>query len=264
MNAVAFDTLKHRSTLSARLVAQTAFRVGAGRALDAVTTDLPVLRAQNGALLVPGSSLKGVVRSCAEQLLRACAPEGQENRYACDIFGRSCCDLEDQQAALDKLSVAETVVAKRELLAERICKACGTFGAQGWSAVARFTDATAHDALVSVRDGVGMDRDLGRAANHIKYDYEVIDPGAWFNLTISTENEQDWQLGLLLSCLDQIHDGAVRIGGFGSRGLGWFEVQELRVVRRDLTSILRATDGASLDLAALREALNTHLNPARD
>lgn len=264
MNAVAFDTLQHRSVLRARLVAQTAFRVGAGRALDAVTTDLPVLRAQNRALLVPGSSLKGVLRSSAEQLLRACAAEGQEQRFACDIFGKSCWDLSDQKDTLDALSVAERVVATRKLMAERMCMACGTFGAQGWSAVARFTDAAVQDALVSVRDGVGMDRDLGRAANQIKYDYEVIDPGAWFDLTISTENERDWQLGLLLSGLDQIHEGAVRIGGFGSRGLGWFHVEDLRIVRRDLGAILRASEGTPLDLTALREALNTHLNPARD
>lgn len=265
MNAVPFDTLKHRTTLSARLVAQTAFRVGAGRALDAVTTDLPVLRSKNGALLVPGSSLKGVMRSSGERLLRACALPEHERRYACDIFGAGCCEPESEEEKekekrkLDAMSIQARVAANRALLSERMCMACATFGAQGWSAVARFTDAMVQDALVSLRDGVGMDRDLGRAANRIKYDYEVVDPGAWFELKITLDNAHDWQLGLLLATLDAIDEGAVRVGGFGSRGLGWFAVRDLTLERRDLAAILGATGGTPLEAATLRAALTQKL-----
>ena len=268
MSAIRFDTLKHRTTLTARLEAETAFRVGAGKSLDAVTTDLPVLRAGGESFLVPGSSLKGLFRSSSEQLLRACAPVGQERKFACDLFAKdesgreiACWAIpQDLKDKWDEWKVADRVKATREHLEQNMCRACATFGAQGWAAVARFSDAMVKGASVTVRDGVGLDRDLGRAADRIKYDYEVINPGAWFELRIALENALDWQIGLLLAALDQIDDGAVRIGGFGSRGLGWFSVHDKKIVRRDLTAVLSGTGGELMSEESCRSALSRELH----
>lgn len=262
MSAVRFDKLTHRTTLAAELVAETAFRIGAGRSMDAATTDLPVLRAGGDRLIVPGSSLKGVFRGASEQLLRAVAPPGQEKAYACDLFGEACWEISPEtKDAHDKLSVAARVEATRKLMSAQMCRACTTFGAQGWAAVARFTDAPVQGATTAVRDGVGLDRDLGRAADGIKYDYEVIQPGARVFLKVSLENAHDWQVGLLLAVLDQINDGAIRIGGFGSRGLGWFSVHDPKVLKRDLSAILAGDPGANKDLKLYQSAVSAELSP---
>src|SRR5690606_22340524 len=78
------DRFERRTVLHLRLEATTAFRIGVGRSHDATTTDLPVLRDAAGVPVIPGSSLKGVVRSQIEALMRA------RNIEACDPFVAPC------------------------------------------------------------------------------------------------------------------------------------------------------------------------------
>ncbi|MCB9765191.1 MAG: CRISPR-associated RAMP protein [Alphaproteobacteria bacterium] len=259
---VGFDRIVARHTLSARLVAKTAFRIGAGRSLDAVTTDLPVVRSGDDRLVVPGSSLKGVFRSAAEGLLASIGPrDGQD--LACDLFADPCWKGTDEEERawkreVDRLPVGERIRANRECLQSRLCQACATFGAPGLSAVIRFADALVEGARVSVRDGVGMSRDLGRAQDGLKYDFEVVEPGASIPLEIRFENAADWQVGLVLAVLDMIHEGEVRIGGFGSRGLGWFvKVEEPTVFRRGLQELLKRDEEKPkpMNLDVFRDAL---------
>ena len=70
-----FDTFTSRYTLRGSLVAETAFRIGVGRATEAIGTDLPVLRDAFGRPFIPGSTFKGLLRSSIESLMRAMVAE---------------------------------------------------------------------------------------------------------------------------------------------------------------------------------------------
>jgi len=218
-----FDRLENRYRIEADLEARTAFRIGRGREHDAVSTDLPLLKGAGDRLFVPGSTWKGVVRSAAEQLLRGMAPPEAWKQAACDPFGDSCEPAESraERDALERASSADRIAAMRAR-AVRYCRACATFGAQGLASHVRFADTPVRGATTLVRDGVGMDRDLARAADGLKYDFEVVEPGATLTLTVELENVRDWQVGLVLAVLDDLAQGFVRVGGFTSRGLGWF------------------------------------------
>src|SRR5215218_3650666 len=81
-----FDRFPGRFTLEGRLRALSALRVGAGRALAPVGTDLPVVRDALGAPYIPGSSLKGPLRVTVERLVRpdrrrACNPTGPDREW---------------------------------------------------------------------------------------------------------------------------------------------------------------------------------------
>ena len=80
-----FDVLRERIRLRGRLTTLTALHIGGGGAeMEAV--DLPVQKTTLGVPVIPGSSIKGVVRSGVEALLRniltpSAAMEGGYRKY---------------------------------------------------------------------------------------------------------------------------------------------------------------------------------------
>jgi CRISPR-associated RAMP protein (TIGR02581 family) len=69
-----FAALHNRLIICGTLVARAALRIGAGRASELTGSDLPVLRDAQGRPLIPGASLKGMLRARAEALIRAVVP----------------------------------------------------------------------------------------------------------------------------------------------------------------------------------------------
>lgn len=183
----------------------------------------PVLTLRNGQMqpYLPGSSLKGVVRSHLERVTRTLAPGVACNpfvRYSPDGADRdeaSCGDVfryRQQQAPVS----AETAYAES-------CPICRLFGSLAFTGRLSLTDAypvgTAAVAREE-RDGVGIDRLTGGAANRAKFNLEVVTVGAVFRTEIVLRNFECWQLGALLLLVADLEDGLIRIGSGRSRGLG--------------------------------------------
>lgn len=253
-----FHTLDRRFTLQATLTARTGFRVGRGREYTAADTDLPLLKLHDQRVLIPGSTWKGILRNGAERLLRGIDPE-----LACDPFNNPCITAldKDEQLALEKVDRSQRAAWLRNRNAGKICHACATFGAPGLASRVRTADCLLEAGTPTrIRDGVAMDRDLNRASDGMKFDYEVIEPGATFSLTLQLENADDWQVGLLLAMFEDLNEGHLRLGGFGTRGLGWLTVSGLTVTERTLEDILRRRSGMVLrdaQLARFDDALST-------
>ena len=238
-----FDRLTNRYLLRAELVARTGFRVGRGRDFTSALTDLPQLDLKdekgNRRVLVPGSTWKGILRSGAERLLRAIEPRG-----ACDPFHDPCVPelTSKQKKELVALTRLEQVMEARRRVQEHVCLACATFGAPGLASHVRTADCVL-DASIDVRDGVAMDRDRGRASDRLKYDFEVVEPGTPVHLEVHLENATPWQVGLVLAMVDDLDAGFVRVGGFGSRGLGWLEVRSREVQEQSLADVVARRPG---------------------
>ncbi len=259
-----FDKVIHRTRITATVRLESGLRVGVGRDLDAGATDLPILTDAAGRPLVPGASWKGVVRSTAERLLRGWGHvhKFDEKRIrrelACDPLDEKhpCVKVRDEEDA----ATLGRVEAHREAM-KKVCLCCATFGAPGLASHVRFRDmAFPRDTPTRVRDGVSIDRDLGRVSGARKYDFQVIEPGASARLTIDLDNDQDWQTGLVLAALDFIDDGLVRLGGFGSRGLGVVRLEAIAVERWKLDAILAGSEGEKPDTDTLRAAFTKKLD----
>ena len=148
------------------------------------------------------------------------------------------------------------------------CTACRLFGSPWLASRLLFQDAVLQNReamlrLTEVRDGVGIDRDLGAARTGIKYDFETVPAGAEFGLHIIAENAEEWEIGLLLLVLRALQEGSLPIGGKTSRGLGWGVLRDLKIERltsQQLLSYLAGQPLESVSPESLQQALITVLS----
>jgi len=279
-----FHCLASRLRLAGVLETRTALRVGAsGSEFDGV--DLPVIKDAAGFPFLPGSSVKGALRSTIESLLR-----GAENRHAglwaCDPLAegdrasagadRAPADAERATTEADRALADKSCGHHRRgerlrVDTEQHCAVCRMFGSHVVASHVRFCDALLRPAdrdpalarsPVEIRDGVSIDRDLRRARGARKFDFEVVSPGTEFELEIFVENPQPWLMGLLVMGFDQVAEGFTALGGFTSRGLGRVAFRWSSIVRVTAASLLRGEppitiegDAVTAEMRAWRDAL---------
>ncbi|HMX26914.1 MAG TPA: RAMP superfamily CRISPR-associated protein, partial [Blastocatellia bacterium] len=90
---------------------------------------------------------------------------------------------------------------------------------------------------VEIRDGVGIDRVTGAAANQIKYDRAVMPRGTQFSFTIFVELDKDREKtarAQIDAVIEALQGGLIRFGASKSRGLGRVEVKVLAVREQGL------------------------------
>ncbi len=110
------------------------------------------------------------------------------------------------------------------VLRDLSCWTCRLFGAPWLASKVLIKDLSLDETTffrTEVRDGVAIDRDAGRTASSLLYQFEAVPAGAAFELELLVENATDAELGLLWLGLGAFERGEVLIGGAKSRGLGW-------------------------------------------
>lgn len=258
------DTFTGRVRLEGTLTTRTALHIGAGGSGEPLATEAPVVRSAKGHPYIPGSSLKGVLRSAAEALFRGGENGGGAGRpelWACNQVAagkRACIDhdrLKEIRAELEEKHAAavrrwreerEAEVAGEEGAAagtvvpepvfdprsialvvwEESCTVCRLFGSPALAGRVRFPDLPITDlsSHSELRNGVGIDRDRELAADKVLYDFEAVPAGTPFRLTVLVDNPTDAEIGLLLYLLEELDHGHLALGGKSSRGLGLVEV----------------------------------------
>jgi CRISPR-associated RAMP protein (TIGR02581 family) len=171
-------------------------------------------REKGETVYLPGSSLKGVIRSYCEKIART--------------VGATCCNIFDDSKYCGKKIENENKRRKRnsepQLMSSDIykdysCRICKIFGSTGLASRIKFNDAyPAGGFKTDTRTGVAIDRILGSVA-HGPFETEVVTEGD-FTTQITFRNFELWQLGLLGLALRDLRDGRIRIGFAKSRGLG--------------------------------------------
>lgn len=227
--------LNKKVRLTASLVFDTAWRVGSGKEGETMS-DLGVMLTTTGEPILPGSSLKGKLRSTCETLAHA--------------LGLSACLLNRAASGIDCVSDIKYYSEVREdyqntfqlgldkrlqWIEDHTCDVCKLFGSPLKAGRLWVSDGTLGEwaSVVQVRDGVVIDRDSRTAVDGLKYDYEVIPPSSQFQLCIDLENPTDADLALLGAALFEWHAGS-SLGGFTSRGLGRFHLEDIKVSHVDL------------------------------
>jgi CRISPR-associated RAMP protein (TIGR02581 family) len=235
-----FDTFKNRLELKGTLTTVTALKIGAGRSVEPTDPDVPVIKDALGHPLIPGSSLKGALRSRLESFLR-----GVNLQFANDPS-----ELSDSLWMNQVKTIKETAAAIKNDRARDIHitdelkkitdKASFLFGCPWLAGKLQIRDLTVQPGnwfgQYQERDGVAINRDTETAADKRKYDFQVVPAGTIFDFHAIVENAEDWELGLLMIGLHQLETEQIPLGGGRSRGLGvvklkindvwWFDYPE--------------------------------------
>lgn len=175
-----------------------------------------------GVPFVPGSSLKGVLRTGAESLLRALGREACENR---------------QDRCLACLTFGSTAGGSVVLVDDGMPWPPGASPEERTAAISRI------EAARSVRTGVGIDRQVGAVAVG-PFDYEVLVQPTFFPV-VRLRNPEPWQAALLAAAIALLDEGHARLGAMTSRGLGRVDIAcrrvEVLAVRDSLSELWDTT-----------------------
>lgn len=260
-----FERLTSRHRIVAELEAVTALRVGAGKSFDVAATDQPVIRDGLGNPFLPGSSLKGALRSGLESLLRGlehpklpvCDP--LDNDHSCSAKLLAVQKHRKKSGKDEPLPITQVV--------NGLCTVCGLFGSSYLAGRLFVHDLPmTADSFTEIRDGVGINRDLRTAQRGIKYDFEAVPPGSTFKMEMLLENASPVQWALVLKLLRLLDKGQILLGGLTTRGLGRLRFRKGTVVleRTDARRLLDGEDFEPLDyedeLRRADEELKTYVS----
>lgn len=237
-----FDTFKNRLEIQGTLTTVTALRISAGRSIEPIGSDLPVIKDALGRPFIPGSSFKGVLRSRLESFLRGILGSDRKlvanpaNEEEWSLTHEEITDLKNSYTNDETLTDDETLTADEMLTAEILNQTdliSKLFGSPWLASKFQVRDLTVEPdswfGQYQERDGVAIDRDTETAADGKLYDYQVVPAATPFEFHAVVENAEDWELGMLMVGLHQFETEQIPLGGGRSRGLG--------VVRLDIDAM---------------------------
>ena len=219
-----YDTFVNQFIIKGVLEAVDPIHIGASAkdSLNPIEVDSSVLKDAAGNPIIPGASLKGVVRTKMESIFKGIG------KRVCDIHNRddSKCISKETDKALKKI---ENEKERAETAYEKSCDICKLFGGIAFAGKLHFKDAYYlgdTPCAYEHRDGVGINRDTGAAKKGVKYDFEVIPKGTRFDFVMTAENLTDDQIACLNLIIDLLcgegltTEDFLSVGGKTSRGLG--------------------------------------------
>lgn len=224
-----------RYVFTGTLALTSALHIGGGRT-PMLSTDAPIVRTATGQPFIPGSSFKGAFRSTVEKL----AGSAPQSRTCAFTAGAGCPGPQgDEQRRFNeqRRQAGWTEQQFVDQLEGTLCDTCKLFGTPFMASKLLFSDLYLGDgveATTQIRDGVGIDRDSERAVDGIKYDFEVVDPTAGFDLRLTLDDPTATDLALTCMGLAEFVAGYAGLGGKRSRGLGNCALRGLQVYRLDL------------------------------
>jgi len=189
--------------------------------LDPLLPDMRFVRAwRDGKEIpfIPGSSLKGVLRSRAEQIVRTLAPDEMDIP---NPFERGR-EKEMKNKPGDYRYYASDPVTQlfgQTYLAGRL-RCADAFPVEGRS------------LRLNERNHVAINRITGATQGTALFNPEAVEEGT-FAAEISLTNFALWQLKLLGWLLQDLDEGYVLLGGSTTRGYGRVRVENVQVVLRD-------------------------------
>jgi len=223
------------TTIHVRWTVQTPLKIGPEG--GSPEYDLPVQRILiegEEQPYIPGSSLKGVIRSAIERELRG------EGVAVCDPLdhGQSCGGKNSRL-----IQQLQRKGERKQLLdvIDGFCIACKLFGSPHYRGRVRFADAYPAkrrgmpEYHTAVRPGIAIDRRSGSVMGKALFQAEYVAPDSTFESIIIGRNLEDYELALLLRTLLRFNSRALRVGGLTNKGFGVLKVGILAIERYRFT-----------------------------
>jgi CRISPR-associated protein Csm3 len=237
-----------------KVTLKTALHIGTGTGDH--HTDSTVMKDSQGNPFIPGSSMKGVLRSISESLCEVIM-----NEKACFLHqdsGVECITAQkDLVSKYNELLEAKKSSEAKKWLDDKRCLPCKLFGSPLVASKISIADlqlvkTTSKKLDIRVRDGVGIDRDTETARDGVKFDFETVSPEAQFSFEAIVDKPCKKEAQLLAIGIRELELGNAFLGGNTSRGLGRFklEIENIRYLpytKDALINYLLCSDPSSDD-----------------
>lgn len=239
---MAFDKLTERIITKGEIVTKTPLHIGSGKKdIEIGEADMPIITDTLEQPYIPGSSLKGKVRSEAERIARQkghsniCTPPSTKNMCGTISPSNICICCRIFGTAGDKISIASKT---------------------------RFRDSYPVDKVENLitRAGTALDRKTGSVSRGSLYHTEAVPAGTRFSLEIVCDNMNQEEINLLKAALKSVQDSS--LGGLSSRGFGKVKFNITGVTRRNSRYYLGEEEEKQVsgtELEAWRKDIETSL-----
>ncbi len=213
---MSFDKLTERIIVKGQVILDTPLHIGSGKKdIDIGDVDNPIITDIYDQAYIPGSTLKGKVRSEAERIARSkypniCYPPNVKNMCG------------SKEYSFDKMCIC--------------CSIFGTAGASGGTSIAskiKFRDGYPIDKIEAMltRSGTTLDRKTGSTSSGSLYTTEAVPAGVRFNFEFVCDNMTEEEMRLLKAALKSVEDSS--LGGLSSRGFGKVRFEIKKLIKRD-------------------------------
>jgi len=172
-------------------------------------TDQPVLLDHEGRPFIPATSLGGLMRSIAENLVSVLDKWSLQDLV--NLFGAARVEKEKEGEKEGKLKFS---VSKLRI---RNARLVGNW--RGWT---------------EIRDSVGIDRQRGAARAGIKFDYEIVPPCLEFDFWAELRDGSEREKILLTLVLVALEKLSLSVGAKGGSGFGTLQLKVDKIVELDL------------------------------
>lgn len=235
--------LQNRYVFTGQLLMTTGLHIGGGK-VTLSASDSPVVLTPDGLPYIPGSSLKGSLRSTTEKLVAGLPEElGLTTCGLCEGMQSETCATARAEAIFKQRRQARDAKEARRIIEEErgtLCHTCQLFGSPFAAGRIVVSDLglleESWSTAIQIRDGVAIDRDTETARPSLKYDFEVVPASTRFQMRLVLENATEIDLRLLSIGLSEFISGYGSIGGFRTRGLGGCLLDELKIYKLDLAN----------------------------
>ena len=185
-----------------------------------------------GKFVLPGASLRGMLRSHAEKIARTLATLncGKSNEFlmrcpACNPHTDKEAPLSSCNSLLREYRKKNRIPPDKDVKDEQLCLACQLFGSSYIGSRLYINDGHLTNApQLKIMDFLAIDRFTGGGKEGAKFDALIL----WkptFKTHIFIENPKEWELGWLMLVLRDMSNGLFSVG-FGQNK--WFGNVELK------------------------------------
>ena len=206
------------------LVNESPLSVGSGRGELSAGPDNPVIR-MGGDPYIPGSTIKGSLRSEAERFVRTFMP----NEFVCDIL-----NPKGEQGELERKKVME----KRQE-EYKPCIVCRVFGGPTIASHLTVRDAIPQSGVrTEIRTSVSIHRITGGQYPGRLYTVEYVVPNSKFKFEMVIENidllGESNEAKLVRYLIKSLIEGRISLGRRRSIGMGKIRVDGLKAMKAEL------------------------------
>jgi len=225
------DTFENKYIIKGVIKTLSPIHIGTGQNdFSPISLDHAVIKDKDNKPFIPGTSLKGVLRSYMERLLKTgCF----ENYTSCLITDTPCVDKNDVKKIKSNFkNIDDNTIKKISVeIYKNQCDVCKMFGGKAFASKIQINDCKLlnDNYKIEQRDGVSISRDTLTGVKGRKYNFESVSSQTEFSFEMTIDNLEDKHKDLLKLIINVLKSGDLKVGGKTSAGLGAVQLIDEKV-----------------------------------